>query len=65
MSRWLATGETLPLDLWVARIPYAETRGYVARVLGNFARYSYLRDGSVAKISLDLPRGVHVTDRDY
>lgn len=65
VSRWLATGETLPLDLWVARIPYAETRGYVARVLGNFARYSYLRDGSVAKISLDLPRGVRVTERDY
>src|SRR5690242_20020868 len=42
VGRWLAAGESLPLDLFVARIPYEETRGYVARVLSNAARYAYL-----------------------
>src|SRR5690606_23739668 len=41
-SRWLHAGETLPLDVFVARIPYRETRGYVYQVMGNWARYNYL-----------------------
>lgn len=67
VSRWLATGETLPLDLWVARIPYAETRNYVSRVIGNLARYAYLRGGEreIPKLSLSLPQGTHITDQDY
>ena len=67
VSRWLETGENLPLDVWVARIPFVETRGYVARVVGNLARYAYLRDGarSVESISLDLPKGVRAKETDY
>lgn len=67
VSRWLATGEMLPLDVWVALIPYSETRTYVSRVVGNLARYAYLRGGEleVPKLSLALPRGTHVTDQDY
>ena len=67
VSRWLETGETLPLDLWVARIPFAETRGYVSRVMGNLARYSYLHGGEAAvpRISLELPRGVRAGAEDY
>ncbi len=44
VGRWLRAGESLPLDLFVARIPYSETRNYVYRVMGNFARYSYLNE---------------------
>ena len=59
MSRWLESGETLPLDLFVARIPYSETRTYVRRVLGNLARYQYLTspDGAIPTLSLELPKG--------
>lgn len=67
VSRWLEVGENLPLDVWVARIPFAETRGYVARVVGNLARYEYLRNGaaSLESISLDLPKGVRAKETDY
>jgi soluble lytic murein transglycosylase len=56
--RWIDGGKDLPLDLFVARIPFEETRGYVERVVGNLARYSFLSggEGEVPKIALDLPR---------
>jgi soluble lytic murein transglycosylase len=67
VSRWLAAGEALPLDLFVARIPYEETRGYVARVLSNAARYAYLEggEGAVQAPALDLPRGVTLPANSY
>lgn len=45
ISRWLEHNPQLEADLWVAQIPYGETRSYVARVLGNMARYTYLVGG--------------------
>jgi peptidoglycan lytic transglycosylase len=59
VSRWLETGEKLPLDLWVARIPFTETRSYVHLVLGNYARYAYLAggEGAVPELALALPQG--------
>jgi soluble lytic murein transglycosylase len=56
-ARWLKTSGGLTLDLFVARIPYDETRTYVQRVVGNWARYSYLRGGekAIPEISLELP----------
>jgi soluble lytic murein transglycosylase len=65
--RWLAAGENLPLDLFVARIPYEETRGYVGRVLANAARYSYLEggEGAVQAPPLELPRGVKLPENSY
>jgi soluble lytic murein transglycosylase len=42
VSRWLEGGEDLPVDVWVARIPYTETRDYVSHVLGNYLAYRYL-----------------------
>ncbi|MDF3066220.1 MAG: exported transglycosylase [Polyangiaceae bacterium] len=67
VSRWLASGENLPLDLFVARIPYEETRGYVARVLANAARYAYLEggEGAVQAPPLDLPKGVKLPENSY
>lgn len=57
VERWLRGGTELELDLFVARIPYAETRGYVERVVGNYARYRYLRGGesAVPRLGLTLP----------
>jgi soluble lytic murein transglycosylase len=67
VSRWLESGETLPLDVFVARIPYRETRGYVQRVVGNMARYAYLRGGEaeVPELDLELPRGLRAPADAY
>jgi soluble lytic murein transglycosylase len=67
VSRWLETGEKLPLDLWVARIPYAETRGYVHHVLANYARYAYLTGGEAAvpELELALPQGLRAPKEAY
>ncbi|MES1183102.1 MAG: transglycosylase SLT domain-containing protein [Myxococcales bacterium] len=67
VGRWLSGGEKLPLDLFVARIPYEETRGYVARVLSNVARYAYLEggEGAVQAPPLDLPQGVKLPENSY
>ncbi len=54
--RWLSRPRGLDLDLFVERIPYTETRVYVAKVMGNLARYGYLRSGEagVPKVTLEL-----------
>jgi soluble lytic murein transglycosylase len=56
--RWLNAPEKIGIDAFVARIPFDETRTYVERVLGNFARYQYLAGGAnaVTPPSLDIPR---------
>jgi soluble lytic murein transglycosylase len=58
IARWLSRrGEgnaKLDVDLFVERIPYAETRLYVAKVMGNYARYAYLNGGDAAVPSLPL-----------
>jgi len=48
----------MQVDAFVERIPFKETRDYVARVMGNLARYGYLAEGEdgVPKIELDLKR---------
>ncbi|HKO94420.1 MAG TPA: lytic transglycosylase domain-containing protein, partial [Polyangiaceae bacterium] len=62
VSRWLEGGRNLDADLWVARIPYRETRGYVQRVTANWARYEYLADNQRAapELTLKLPRAARV-----
>ncbi len=56
--RWLGRAPDMDLDVFVERIPFAETRAYVARVLGNYARYEYLRggDAGIPSVSLDLKK---------
>jgi soluble lytic murein transglycosylase len=54
VTRWLARPKGLDLDLFVERIPYAETRTYVARVMGNVARYGYMRSGDVGVPAVNL-----------
>jgi soluble lytic murein transglycosylase len=65
--RWLDGGQDLPLDLWVARIPFTETRHYVTRVMANWARYRYLAGGppSVPRVALDVPVGLELASNAY
>ncbi|HLV67633.1 MAG TPA: transglycosylase SLT domain-containing protein [Polyangiaceae bacterium] len=52
--RWVQGAPELEIDLFVARIPFSETRGYVERVIGNYARYKYLSGGEAAVPELPL-----------
>lgn len=56
VKRWTDRMKGLELDALVEAIPYAETRGYVVRVMGNLARYEYLQAGEagVAEVKLSL-----------
>jgi soluble lytic murein transglycosylase len=68
VSRWLAGGgKSLPLDIWAARIPYQETRNYLARVMSNWARYRYLRGGpgEVPELELALPKKLTLPSDAY
>lgn len=66
VRRWLEGGET-ETDLFVARIPYHETRTYVQRVLTNLARYRYLAGGvdAVPALPLQIPPPGEVGDDHY
>lgn len=57
VSSWLKKGVETEVDVWVARIPYDETRNYVVRVMGNLARYQWLAGGeaAVTEVSLEVP----------
>jgi soluble lytic murein transglycosylase len=61
--RWMKTSGELPLDLFVERIPYKETRGYVKQVVADLFNYRELygsasHEGKLdasAQLSLTLP----------
>ena len=57
VSSWLRNGVETEVDVWVARIPYDETRNYVVRVMGNLARYQWLAGGeaAVTEVALQVP----------
>ncbi|MGC4094315.1 MAG: transglycosylase SLT domain-containing protein [Polyangiaceae bacterium] len=62
--RWLRGAPSLELDVFVAHIPYDETRTYVERVLSNYARYRYLSpEQSATQLALTLPEP-HVDGAD-
>ena len=67
VSHWLASGADHDVDLFVARIPYEETRNYVAKVMGNLARYQWLQGGdeAVTPIPLTLPVDARCTPDAY
>jgi soluble lytic murein transglycosylase len=51
------------LDVWVALIPYEETRIYVGRVMSNLARYAFLSGGEPLVPEIDL-RPVSIAKED-
>ncbi|MBK9264837.1 MAG: transglycosylase SLT domain-containing protein [Polyangiaceae bacterium] len=67
VGQWIKRGVDADVDLWVARIPYDETRNYVARVMGNLARYQWLSGGddAVTPLPLEVPLGVEVPADAY
>ena len=67
VSHWVVAGADNDIDLWVARIPYDETRTYVARVSQNLARYQWLSggEGAVTPLPLTMPSGVKATADAY
>jgi len=42
VKRWLKESAGMEADIFLERTPYLETRGYVARVLGNMVRYAVI-----------------------
>jgi soluble lytic murein transglycosylase len=54
VTKWQRRHPDRELDLFVETIPYGETRNYVIRVMGNYARYAYLNDGETAVPRLSL-----------
>jgi soluble lytic murein transglycosylase-like protein/TolA-binding protein len=45
LSKWRKRLPTRDMDRFIEAIPFAETKGYVQRVLGNYAAYHSLYDG--------------------
>jgi soluble lytic murein transglycosylase len=45
IARWRTRAPEVDIDVFVDFIPFTETRIYVARVMGNLARYGYLAHG--------------------
>ena len=58
VDRWLSRAPGMKLDTFVERIPFKETRDYVARVMGNLAHYQYMLggDAGVVGVELELPK---------
>lgn len=67
VGAWLSHAAQMDLDVFVAQIPYRETRRYVWRVVGNYARYEHLAGGldGIPAVELVLPSGVSIPDDIY
>lgn len=66
VSSWLEGGEDLPIDVWVARIPFAETRDYVSIVVGNWLAYRYLDNPTeLPELKLALVPGTRAAPDAY
>jgi soluble lytic murein transglycosylase len=67
VRRWLTRMKGTDLDLWVALIPFEETRTYVTRVMSNLAHYAYLEGGelSVPGVALNLPVAGNEAQAEY
>ncbi len=54
VKRWLSERGNLPLDLFVERIPYKETRAYVKQVVADYFIYRQLYGAGQTEADLDL-----------
>jgi soluble lytic murein transglycosylase len=56
VRRWIREfGDHIPLDAFLERIPFRETKRYVRRVLGYYAEYKALRGQPLDLMSMNLP----------
>lgn len=52
VRQWLGqSGNTLPFDIWIETLPFAETRGYVQNVLAFAVIYAYLNGEQIPLVS--------------
>jgi soluble lytic murein transglycosylase len=59
VRKWIHNfGEHVPLDAFLERIPFTETRRYVRRVLGYYARYKSSHGEKIALMDVALPSAV-------
>jgi len=67
VSHWLSVGKDMDADVFIARIPYEETRSYVARVTGNLLRYQWLSGGNdkVSSLPVKLPENARAPADAY
>ncbi len=56
VKRWMREAGDLDADVFIERTPFLETRGYVARVLGNLARYAILAGTPTPTLPYKLPK---------
>jgi soluble lytic murein transglycosylase len=56
VEAWLPDTGTLDARIWIANIPFNETRGYVRRVLTDEAIFHWRLTGQVQRLSAVLPR---------
>jgi soluble lytic murein transglycosylase len=54
VDRWVAARNTLPPDVFVATIPYKETREYVARVMAFSVIYDWRLHGAAVPLTLRM-----------
>ena len=54
-DRWLRDAATQPLDEWIERIPYRETKRYTRRVLQSYGIYAFLDTGKLPPLPVTLP----------
>lgn len=59
-ARWSAAGASLPLEAFVLRIPFTETRNYVQRVLANLETYEHVYP-DLPGIEVELSLGPQLT----
>jgi soluble lytic murein transglycosylase len=55
VEQWLAQRGTLPPDVFVATIPYHETRDYVARVMAFAVIYDWRLSGKALSLTSRMP----------
>lgn len=59
VTRWLP-GRTLPADIWIELVPFAETRGYLQRVLA----YTVIYEKRMGKTPTRLHQRLHPVPPD-
>jgi len=65
MARWCDQHGKHPMDEFVELIAYAQTREYVKRVVGIYARYRYLYGPSPYEIPLTVDAKYRADGPDY
>jgi soluble lytic murein transglycosylase len=67
VALWWGQAKAGSVEEFAARIPYAETRGYVERVLANLAMYRYLHGDPTDPLSLpvELPQELKLSEELY